>query len=397
MARYYEPDEELDQYGASDWATGVGTGALTGATAGSAFGPWGTVIGGVVGAGAGAIGTYVDQQKYLAAQRQQQDLERELRSRETYDLMLQQQGLNDARARQEAVLQARQAAARGNLSAEATAMLEQQALTSLAEAQGAAKPGLFLAAQQADQARQNQVLAQYGAAQELATRATQGVGAWQQGLGTAAQGAALVGTMRGQQPTAPAAVVEQSAITQPVMFAPASPEDAAAYWRVDPTIHAGLSIPPAGASVTAPATALPSAATATPAASVPGPVAATAIPAEAFAAYPSANSGLRSGPLPAPDARPPTLTPLPSTVQAAARGDADELVDLTELDQAFIQAYGSSNSLYSPAPAGVDQTDWTAWATEMNSKYGIEPQYLTKEFYMRWRAGEYGQARGGTR
>ena len=42
-----------------NYAVGIGTGAASGAATGSVFGPWGTLIGGVVGAGAGAIGAAV--------------------------------------------------------------------------------------------------------------------------------------------------------------------------------------------------------------------------------------------------------------------------------------------------------------------------------------------------
>ena len=395
MAKYYEPDE-LDYYGAGEWGAGVGSGLATGAAAGSTFGPWGTLIGGVVGAGVGAFGTYSDQQKYLEAQRQQQELEKELRSRSVYDLMLQQQGLSDARTRQEATVNARQAAARGNLSPQATAMLEQQAMNDLAFAQSAAKPELFLAAQAADRARQQQVLQNYGVAQGLASTATAGIGGWQQGLGAAAQGVALVGQMQQANAAAAGAEAAGGAVTTPVVAPTPSmttPEEAAAYWRLDASVPAQGAVAPVAAPVQPTAggspgqptsTALPAALAALPAGVDLGAMYVPAATPPVATGQPAAPGGLRAGPAAAPDAVPPGLpalpAPLSSTVQAAAAGDTEALLDLPFEYDFFVQAYGGGGP---PTPDGVDPGQWSAFTTEMG-QHGVTPENMTKEFFVRW-------------
>ncbi len=57
-----------DPEGAMDWLRGIGTGAATGAATGAVAGPWGALIGGIAGAGLGALQTHQQQQ---AQQRQQ--------------------------------------------------------------------------------------------------------------------------------------------------------------------------------------------------------------------------------------------------------------------------------------------------------------------------------------
>lgn len=65
---------------AGRYASGIGTGAAAGAATGSVFGPWGTLIGGVVGAGAGAVGAgFAEKDARVAERKLKQDQERRRR------------------------------------------------------------------------------------------------------------------------------------------------------------------------------------------------------------------------------------------------------------------------------------------------------------------------------
>lgn len=163
--------EELDHYDPLQWLGGIGSTAASGAAAGSAFGPVGTAVGGLAGGLAGAFNTYQNEQAYLEQQRQQLALEADLQSRDVYDRMMQQQGLASSAGRDAALNEARLAASRAGLSPGAAVGLERQVTREFAQDQAAQRPGMFLAAQQADLARRQQVLSEYETAQNLANNA----------------------------------------------------------------------------------------------------------------------------------------------------------------------------------------------------------------------------------
>ena len=190
---YDQPDEKVQGYDASQWLGGIGAGAASGAATGSVFGPVGTAVGGIGGALLGALQTSQEEAAYKAAQEQQNALNKQLASRDVYDRMLQQQGLQTAGAREEAGLQARQAAARGGLTPGAAAALEAQTQTDVAGALAAQRPSMFLAAQQADLARRNQVLQEFSTAQQLANNSQPED--WSEALGGLTKAAALYGSM----------------------------------------------------------------------------------------------------------------------------------------------------------------------------------------------------------
>lgn len=236
MPRAYDPysddeDEDVDSgYSAGDYAAGALGGAASGATIGQMLLPvpgLGAGLGALGGAAVGLFQTAQNAKQYAAAQEQQAALNRELESRDVYDRILQQQGLLAAKQKEETLLAARQAAARGNLTPGAAAALEQQAAADVNFQLGAERPGMFLAAQQADLARRQQVLAEYETAQALANNAAPTD--YSEALGALAQGAALYGTVRGYQspgaatPDAAAKTTAPTADTR-VAAPPTSPE-----------------------------------------------------------------------------------------------------------------------------------------------------------------------------
>lgn len=173
MARGRREDEyDVEGYTARQQAVGVGSTALTGAVAGGQVGgAYGALAGGIIGAGVGWYNMDQQEREYIDAQEQQNALNRELKSQDLYDRWLQQYNMQGAMQREEAMLSARQAAARGGLTPAAAASLEQQTRFDYDFAHGAGIPGVLTAAQQADLARRQQVLAEYETAQGLANNA----------------------------------------------------------------------------------------------------------------------------------------------------------------------------------------------------------------------------------
>lgn len=167
----YPTTDDPEYYNAGQWLGGIAAPAATGAAAGATFGPYGALIGGAGGALIGGIDTALSQDAYLAAQAQQAALNKELASTDVYDRMLQQQGLLGAAGRNEALLAARQGASRAGLTPGAALALERQAVADSQAADAAQRPGMFLAANQADLARRAQVLDEYNIAQGLANNA----------------------------------------------------------------------------------------------------------------------------------------------------------------------------------------------------------------------------------
>lgn len=163
--------DEIEGYDAGNYLAGIGGAAASGAAAGSTFGVPGALIGAGVGGLVGAFNTYEQEQAYLEAQRQQLALNKDLQSSDVYDRMMQQEGLLNAASRDQALVDARTAAARAGLSPAAAIALERSTARGVAADQAAQRPGLFLAAQQADLARRQQVLSEYEAAQNLANNA----------------------------------------------------------------------------------------------------------------------------------------------------------------------------------------------------------------------------------
>lgn len=160
-----------DEYGTDKYLLGTGSGIASGAEAGSAFGPWGALVGGIIGGGVGAAQTAEQDKAAQDAQMQQHALEQDLKSTDVYDRMAQATALQGQQARQRAVLDARQAAARAGMTPAAAAEFERQAGLQVDAAMAAQRPSDFLAAQQADLARRQQVLQEYNAAQGLANDA----------------------------------------------------------------------------------------------------------------------------------------------------------------------------------------------------------------------------------
>lgn len=185
-----------DNYGAGDWALGIGSNALAGGTAGAAFGPIGAAVGAAAGAGLGALTTFEQEQAYKEEQVRQAALDRDLKNSDPLNRTLESFALAHKGHTDQAVLAAREAAARGGLTPEAQASLELQARRDASEVFTKSLPSLYEAAAAAHVQQQGQTLANYTTAQQLASSGTD-YGAIMQQL----SGAAMLAGKTMRQPT----------------------------------------------------------------------------------------------------------------------------------------------------------------------------------------------------
>lgn len=344
------------KYNASDWIGGIGSGAASGASAGSSFGPWGTLIGGIGGAMVGGYTTGKDQEKARIAAEQQDALNRDLNSRDQYDRFLSQAALSNAVRNQDQTLQAQQAASRGNLTGAATAGLLQQTSRDQAMQASAEKPGMFLAAQQAEQGRRAQVLQEYQVAQALANNAAPQDRS--QMWGDLSQATAMYGTMkkgRSAYPNAQADPADVQAAQANVWQDPATSEGS--WWGADsnvlqaqgngvatqpPVLYAPtpeIPVYAGGAAypVQAPAVAPSTAPTVAPSTATVSPVKRPSTPV----------SGPGNTPARAP--RVPVVAPSGTVYNvspetAAATGDADKLISIPAFDDGVSSTEAGVNS-----------------------------------------------------
>lgn len=174
----------------ANWGSNALSGASSGAMLGMSMGgPMGAAVGGTAGLALGLGESLKQNNDYLAAQKQQQALNAELSNTDLYDrfnLMASQQ---HGAQRQQDTQAAQQASARGGLSAGQGEALRQQAGHAVDSAYGQSLPGIYLAAQQADIARQKQVLDSYSMAQALADANSPNGASWTQAMGMASKAA----------------------------------------------------------------------------------------------------------------------------------------------------------------------------------------------------------------
>lgn len=331
---YAVADDPIDTYDTGDRLKGIGGGAASGAAAGAAAGPYGALIGAGIGGVVGAFTTQEQEDAYRQQQQQQHDLQHDLQSHDQYDRMLQNSGLGSALQRQEAVLSARESAARGGLTPAATASLEQRALADANFQFGAERPALYLAAQQIDLARRNQVIQEYQASQGLADNAQPQD--YSQALGAATSAVSQLATVK----SAPASPAAPTTPSLDASIAPVSaPQIGGSVW--DSIMAEGQGGVPTAAAATAPGipagaigaaqtgsgNAVSATGNAAPAAIQPTPV-----------AYAPPQVGPGAGPTSpgagAPGTPPPGVHP--ETYAAAQKGDAE-----------YLLAYNARNDPYS--------------------------------------------------
>ena len=163
-----EEDKQDGTKSAGTILSSAGTGAAAGA---QVAGPWGALIGGAVGLGAGSIKAGKDQEQDIAAREQQAALEAALNDN-SLAMALQQQAIAGQQAKEQNVAATEQLAATMGLSPGDTARLMNQAAASSDMTYQQNIPGAILQARQAELVRKQGVLAEFTTAQDLMNNAT---------------------------------------------------------------------------------------------------------------------------------------------------------------------------------------------------------------------------------
>jgi len=151
---------------------GAGTGATTGASIGTAIAPGiGTAIGAgagaLVGIGAGALQKNADEKALAEAEKRDAELQKKLDAVDNLDKFAEVVNVGRAGKEQEAAISAKQAAARGGLSAAAGEGLGETARHNIGLESSAALAGALPAAVQADTAERNRIIGEEFGRQQL--------------------------------------------------------------------------------------------------------------------------------------------------------------------------------------------------------------------------------------
>lgn len=164
-------DEEDYKIGAGQVLGNVGGGAASGAMAGfSAGGPWGALAGGVIGAGVGGFQSYQQQKGLTAEGKRQMELEEKLdNAAADFEMYNTSNALGAGLARNNASMEAEQAAQRAGLTPAQGASLVDQSKRGVDSAYQGARAQNMMAAKQAELAERGQILNEYLAAQQLAS------------------------------------------------------------------------------------------------------------------------------------------------------------------------------------------------------------------------------------